>query len=63
MTYQKTVDIRRAEDIKGLQPGQWINYDGARGRFMGIKNGCHWVAWGETAKRRFARFADAFRAA
>lgn len=63
MTYRKTVRVNKAEDIRDLQPGQWIDYDGARGRFMGIRNGVHWVAWGSTATKRFATFARAYRAA
>ena len=45
------------------QPGQWINYEGTRGRYMGRRNGFSWIAWGRSATHRFARFASIYHAA
>jgi hypothetical protein len=49
------------EAILVAQPGQWINYNGARGRYMGYRRGIYWIAWGTTATRRFQRFAAIYR--
>lgn len=63
MRYQLTIITDAPETLDGLQPGQWIAYGGARGRFMGHRNGCAWIAWGSTATKRFHRFAAAFAVA
>lgn len=60
MLYQPTVYTSAPETLRGLQPGQWINYDGTTGRFMGITRGSIWIAWSETARKRFPLFASAF---
>jgi hypothetical protein len=58
---QYTAAIRtNAPETISAQPGQWIDYNGARGRYMGRRNGCVWIAWGSTATERFARFAAIF---
>lgn len=60
MRYRATVETSAPETLRDLQRGQWIRYDGARGRFMGWRNGVIWIAWGRTATHAFERFADAF---
>jgi hypothetical protein len=60
--YLPTIATNAPEALAGLRPGQWISYDGTRGRFMGVKNGCAWIAWGSTASRRFSTFAAAYKA-
>jgi hypothetical protein len=57
--YLSTIATNRPEIISA-QSGQWINYQGARGRYMGRRNGVVWIAWGKTASHRFARFASLF---
>ena len=49
-----------APETVSAQPGQWINYGTARGRYMGRRNGCVWIAWGRTATHRFPAFAAVF---
>ena len=61
MRYVPTIHTSNPELLSGLQPGQWINYEGAKGRYMGRKNGCVWIAWNGTAAKRFHIFARAFR--
>jgi hypothetical protein len=68
MRYQKVVIVSAADELGmpnwatiGLQAGQWIKYNGAKGRFMGFRNGTVWIAWGSTATKRFATFAKAFK--
>lgn len=58
--YLPTIRTDKPETISA-QAGQWIDYQGARGRYMGRRNGCVWIAWGATATRRFARFAAIYR--
>jgi hypothetical protein len=60
MRYQPAIKTSAPHELRNLQPGQWIDYDGARGRFMGVRRGSHWIAWGGTATKRFARFAAIF---
>lgn len=60
MRYQTTITTDAPETLTQLQPGQWIRYGAAQGRFMGHRNGCAWIAWGGTATKRFSRFAAAF---
>ena len=64
MRYQATVSISDTshDGIAALRmhPGQWVDYDGSQGRFMGLRNGCVWIAWAGTARKRFATFALAF---
>jgi hypothetical protein len=60
--YFPTIDIKRPQMLRGLQPGQWIRYEGARGRYMGRLGGVVWIAWGSSATKRFHIFAAAFRA-
>ena len=59
MKYAPTIRTSTPETVTG-QPGQWIDYNGALGRFMGRRNGVTWIAWGATARRRFPAFAAAF---
>ena len=61
MRYVPMIHTSNPELLSGLQPGQWINYEGAKGRYMGRKNGCVWIAWNGTAAKRFHIFARAFR--
>jgi hypothetical protein len=63
MRYRKTIRTTNPQALSGLHPGQWIDYEGAKGRFMGWRNGCIWIAWGGTARRSFKTFARAYRAA
>jgi hypothetical protein len=63
MRFQKIIHTDAPETLSGLQPGQWIDYAGTIGRFMGMRNGVHWIAWGATARKRFATFAAAFNGA
>lgn len=58
--YLPAVATSAPETLADLQPGQWINYNGAQGRFMGRTRGTVWIAWGATARKRFARFASAY---
>jgi len=58
--YRAAIATDKPETLTGLQPGQWINYNGARGRYMGRRNGCQWIAWGGTATKHFDRFAAVF---
>jgi len=62
MRYLPTIQTDDPHNLTGLQPGQWLNYGGAIGRYMGQRNGCQWIAWSDTARRRFADFAAAFNA-
>lgn len=61
MHYIPKVIVKRPQQLRGLQPGQWIEYEGSTGRFMGRGNATVWIAWGGTARKRFAQFAAAFR--
>lgn len=61
MRYQPTIRMNRPETLKGYQPGQWIDYEGSRGRYMGARNGVQWIAWGKTATVRFTVFARVYR--
>lgn len=61
--YLPTVATRDPHNLPDtLQPGQWIDYAGARGRWHGRARGVVWIAWGATARRRFATFARVARA-
>lgn len=65
--YTATVRTCDPHALEALQPGQWIDYatgdePPARGRFYGRRGGVVWIAWGSTARRRFARFAQVARA-
>lgn len=44
-----------------LQPGQWIDYDGALGRWHGRARGVVWIAWGKAARKSFPTFARVAR--
>jgi hypothetical protein len=57
--YLPAIATSSPETVTG-QPGQWINYNGALGRYMGRRNGCVWIAWDETARKRFPKFAAIF---
>ena len=59
--FQSTIHTSNPEELKNLQCGQWINYNGVLGRYAGIANGCSWIAWSQTAKKRFSTFAKAFK--
>jgi hypothetical protein len=61
MRYQPTIVTDTPDTLHGLPVGQWINYDGVKGRFVGWRNGVLWVAWGITASRHFKQFAEAFK--
>jgi hypothetical protein len=61
MRYVRAIVTSEPDKLAQLQPGQWIDYAGARGRYMGERNGCKWIAWGSTATRRFSRFAATFK--
>lgn len=50
-----------APETLSAQPGQWINYQGARGRFYGRSRGTVWIAWGKAATHRFPTFARVAR--
>lgn len=58
--YAPAIRTSAPETVKA-QPGQWINYEGTRGRLMGQRNGSSWIAWGKTATHRFPAFAAAFQ--
>lgn len=63
MRYRPTIATNDPHNLAlfgRLQPGQWIAYGSARGRFMGVRNGTVWIAWAATARKRFADFAAAF---
>jgi len=61
MRYAPAIATRSPQDVIA-QPGQWIDYEGSRGRYMGRRNGCVWIAWGTTATKRFQKFAEIFHA-
>ena len=61
MKYRPTIRTDKPETISA-QAGQWIDYNGALGRFMGRRRGVVWIAWGATARHRFPAFAAAFAA-
>lgn len=61
MCYLPTVKVTHPQLLTGLRPGQWIDYDGAKGRYMGRTGSTVWIAWGGTARKRFHIFAAAFR--
>lgn len=58
--YLPTVATDNPEALH-CQPGQWISYQGALGRFYGHARGAVWIAWGATARRRFPTFARVAR--
>lgn len=61
MQYRSRIKTSAPETLGGrIQPGQWIDYEGSRGRFMGWRNGVIWIAWGQAATHRFTTFAAAF---
>ena len=62
MRYRSTICTATPELLNYLHPGQWIDYDGVKGRYMGRRNGTVWIAWGKTAKcrDRFRVFADCY---
>jgi hypothetical protein len=62
MKYQPTIRTSNPESLSGLQAGQWIDYEGVTGRYMGRTKASVWIAWSGTARRRFPAFAAAFRA-
>lgn len=57
--YQAAICTSSPEAL-ACQPGQWINYQGAIGRYMGRRKGVVWIAWGATARKRFPTFAAVF---
>lgn len=59
--YFPKIIVKRPQQIRGLRPGQWIEYEGATGRYMGRIGCVVWIAWGGAATKRFAKFAAAFR--
>lgn len=59
--YLPTISTTAPETLDNLQPGQWIEYNGVKGRYMGRRNGSVWIAWGATARKRFGAFADAYK--
>jgi hypothetical protein len=59
--YSKKIFVRQPQDLRGLIPGQWIDYEGATGRYMGRTKMTVWIAWGRTATHDFKTFADAFK--
>ena len=59
MRFQPAIQTNTPETVIA-QPGQWISYNGSRGRYMGRRNGDVWIAWGKTATHRFGKFAAAF---
>lgn len=62
MRYVAAIRTDAPEAVRA-QAGQWINYNGARGRYMGTRRGCVWIAWGATATHRFPKFAAIFNEA
>lgn len=62
MRYQPAIKTSAPETVVA-QPGNWIDYEGAIGRYMGRRNGCVWIAWGSTATKRFQQFAAIFKQA
>lgn len=60
MRYAAAIRTDSPELVDGPR-GQWINYQGARGRFCGRRDGVTWIAWGRTATHRWAAFVEAFK--
>jgi hypothetical protein len=64
--FTATVHTSAPETLSGrhLRRGQWIDYDGAIGRWVGVTNGgIIWIAWGNVARKRdmFRTICAAFR--
>lgn len=59
--YAPAIRTSSPEAVKG-QPGQWIDYEGTRGRLMGTRRGVSFIAWGRSATHRFSAFAASFNA-
>ena len=60
MKFQKAVKTSKPETLRGLQSGQWIDYEGAKGRFVGVRHGIIWIAWGKSATSYFTTFVRAY---
>ena len=64
MKFQPALKTTRPEtliNVPGIQPGQWIDCQGVKGRWMGVRHGTIWIAWGRSATHTFSTFAKAFR--
>jgi hypothetical protein len=62
MLYQSKVKTSKPETLAGLQSGQWIEYLGNTGRYMGTRNGVIWIAWTRYARGKgFHQFARAYK--
>lgn len=60
MRYLPKVAVTHPQHLSGLRPGQWIDYQGSTGRYMGRIGKTVWIAWGGAARKHFATFAKAF---
>lgn len=62
MRFATRIETDRPETLQSLQTGQWIDYQGARGRWIGRSGATIWIAWGgSTAGSRWARMVAAYR--
>lgn len=61
MRFQATIKTSNPESLANLQAGQWIDYLGAKARYMGVRNGTVWIMWHGKGKS-FKTFAAAFNA-
>lgn len=62
MKFRPIIRTNAPETLAGLQAGQWIDYEGTRGRYMGHNGRTVWIAWSGAARKRFPQFAAAYRA-
>lgn len=63
MRYQSAIRTDRPETLDNLQIGQWVDYEGILGRWVGRRAGVVWIAWAGSARERFPRFVQAYKAA
>lgn len=60
--YLPTVRTSDPAALTDLQPGQWIDYNGSRGRYYGRRNGVMFIAWTRAARgRKWPVFANVAR--
>jgi hypothetical protein len=62
MKYATRTITDQPETLQGLQTGQWIDYQGSRGRWIGRSGATIWIAWGgSTIGSRWVRMVAAYR--
>jgi hypothetical protein len=63
MMYFPTIKTAFPRRLTGLATGQWIDFQGARGRYVGRGKKTIWIAWGKVAcdPKLFKIYCDAFK--